>query len=415
MCNYSSKPSSLTARILDSEHLPTPAVNRTHVSTGMGDQDKSDSNSFFGQSSTIPSGSLNKQGGNLNTSGANIDSTKRRVSQEERNTKRELTLPQYVTTQEPSDEANENAEAMRILRLTAQALGLKNGELHAVLPTVQKLVRVITQHVPRLEEFVEEVCDVVLLAEDQSEQEKDRDYKTPQRKVKRRRNRNMEARKERMDTAVRVLKDTRETGKSNSDEVLKEINANTASNAAVSKCNHQYSQSSEASFTTVVKEKLARRQDACSSHVMTPISSNIHDRTTKGLLTDGEAIQEVNRLIEFEEKYATKLNGLVTAEEDSANRSPSVDSPPHSDTVLQDLLSADTTTLRRFVLHFAYLFSVRQDNVLNKMNDLYVFSHEATNLINDVKKAMDLPSSCPIHSVARKVVAAVESKQRTKS
>jgi hypothetical protein len=169
-------------------------------------------------------------------------------------------------------------------------------------------------------------------------------------------------------------------------------------------------------FTTAVKEHLSRHRLSNVTEVMTPVASNKdHISSHSQVLTDTEALKEINRLIDFEEKYGERVNGMIHSG-DEVSDSPALSSnasPPQSDTVLSDLLSADTTTLRRFVLHFAYLFTVRQESILQKMNDLYVFSHEATSLIHDVKTAMGVSPNCPIHSVARQVVAMIEHTQKT--
>ena len=216
-------------------------------------------------------------------------------------------------------------------------------------------------------------------------------------------------------------------------------------------------------FTTAVKEKLIyrnRRPSACANSsasymssdtttysssvnnhdnfalIKTPISSNKEDQlaykdklnmnmnfntNTTTFLTDKEALEEINLLIEFEQKYSKRLNNLVVEEEEvsdatghstrSDNNNDDNDGSGDDDTVTQDLLKADAITLRRFVLHFAYLFSVRKDEILGKMNDLYVFSHEATDMINNIKKRMNLKNNCPIHTVARKVVDLIERDQ----
>ena len=251
----------------------------------------------------------------------------------------------------------------------------------------------------------------------------------------------MEARKERMDAAVHTLEERWNTGlnRNRNGMVLKELNGNVMKDTDMEMGKSMEDQTMGADnevildyhdyqsygvFTTAVKERLSRRQRQFNfAEVKTPISSNNNkdqSPTSSQSLTDAEALDEINRLIEFEEKYSEKVNGGMDFES-SANggdgtvspRSSSVVSPVNSDTVLRALLSTDTTTLRRFVLHFAYLFTVRQENILGKMNDLYVFSHEATSMIHGIKMAMGLSPSCPIHSVARKVVAVIESSQST--
>ena len=436
LCNYSSKPSSLTARILDRE-LSTPPIHRIHSA-----ENKDENNKIFIQNPSLSSPCRSKHsdgdspGTRTREDETDKNTTRKRNGQGKENRKPEAStsksLPQYVTTKEKKLESiqdkSENEDALRILRATAAELGLGNNELQAVLPTVQKLVKVITEHVPRLENFVEEVCQVVVEndevdADTEKVTDKDKSFKTPPRKehMKRRRNRkNMGARKARMDSAVRTLRENWHLKKKNmllKDKTARVVESHgTTANESAFVYEEDYQ--SYGLFTTAVKDKLSRNahvhaqpqqqeRESLVSPLRTPISSNtVH----KPAITDSEALQEINRLVEFEEKYSKRVNALMNGEDDVSN-APSVDSPPHSDTVLHDLLNADKTTLRRFVLHFAYLFSARQDGILEKMNDLYVFSHEATTMINGVKKAMGLSQNCPIHSVARKVLAVIESQK----
>jgi hypothetical protein len=454
LCNYSSKPSSLTARILQ-DHDPVSMNMNMNMSISSHSKIHGGKHKNYGSSST--SNDKEETATATATAKAPCEKLEEKVTKPppKASTKTQETadsnshshgntlqqLPQYVTTTQ-----NENT-ALEILRKTAAELGLSSDELHAVLPTVQKLVKVITQHVPRLEKFVDQVCHVVIDENDndnnENENEGGENFSTPQRKQKRRRNRkNMEARKERMDAAVHTLEEHWNTGpnRNSNGMVLKELSGNvTDMNMEMGKRMDTADQTTGADnevildyhdyqsygvFTTAVKEHLSRRQRQFNfAEVKTPISCNNNkdqSPTSSQSLTDAEALDEINRLIEFEEKYSEKVNGGMDFES-SANggdgtvspRSSSVVSPVNSDTVLRALLSTDTTTLRRFVLHFAYLFTVRQENILGKMNDLYVFSHEATSMIHGIKMAMGLSPSCPIHSVARKVVAVIESSQST--
>jgi len=60
------------------------------------------------------------------------------------------------------DEAISQETAFSILLDIAQALGLDRHEIHLILPTIDKLVKVIMNHVPRLEQFAHGVCQIVL-------------------------------------------------------------------------------------------------------------------------------------------------------------------------------------------------------------------------------------------------------------
>jgi len=468
MSNYSSKPSSLTARILqdvfpivsnpdpknnpvpntyaipksndnvsrfnDENQAPTNVTLSSTLADIAADIDAGNGNEFDEKllvtpsnprttsSKTSRSSTAKQQATDINNGASNnINNENIRLSH----------TPQYVNT------THDSTDALEILRKTAAELGLSNDQLGAVLPTVQKLVKIITQHVPRLEHFVEQVCDVVM-EEDQLNPTMER-FNTPSRRHKKKNRKNIKARKERMDTAVCTLEkhwNRNHVGREDKlvfkevdgnvmnescdvEQELKEVDGNVMNESfdaeqELSLDYHDYH--SYGIFTTAVKEHLSRHRLSNVTEVMTPVASNKdHISSHSQVLTDTEALKEINRLIDFEEKYGERVNGMIHSG-DEVSDSPALSSnasPPQSDTVLSDLLSADTTTLRRFVLHFAYLFTVRQESILQKMNDLYVFSHEATSLIHDVKTAMGVSPNCPIHSVARQVVAMIEHTQKT--
>ncbi len=457
LCNYSSRPSSLTSRILDAgttgeKHLNTPSSSVKRMRMPLHLEKEDDSKLFFSKTASLSSSESEHESDNgspgkdsIDTNPVDAESTSESIAggqqmdQDHGRGDQAQELPQYVTMKEKhlSKLEQENAEAMKILRQTASVLGLQHQQMHSVLPTVQKLVKVITEHVPRLEQFVEEVCDVV----ENGNEAADNNVETaqnPNQKValKRRRNRkNMEARKERMDSAVEAVKKKFEEEPANEQALqnMDEFPNDPANCDEIMGCSFHYEDyQSYGSFTTAVKEKLSRRRQSAQefSLVNTPVSSN-KDPLLKGnkmnspvsLLTDNEALEEINRLIAFEERYHSRLNGIVKEEEDlespssshASTSGPSQKKSIKSDTVTEDLLNADTTTLRRFVLHFAYLFSAKRDDILGKMNELYVYSHETNLIISDLKKAMDLPQNCPLHSVARKVIALIEDRQKRES
>lgn len=276
-------------------------------------------------------------------------------------------------------EDRKNDEHHQILMDTAKQLGLEEDQLHLILPTIKKLVQVVTQHVPHLESFVEKVTDTVL----NSESSTCALNITPKRKsnIKKR---NMSTRREEMNQVLTILAEQQTRNGVDKDTRMP----------------NQQSKMVQYDFKERVKQQLFPNLIRSRS-VETPIKTNaartsITSEAMEHQYTNDEILAEITRLVEFEERYK-KVHGVDIPED-----------IPGNDTTLQDLLNTDRTTLRRFVLHFAYLFSVRQDEVLEKMNELYIFSHEATSLIRDLKKAFDMPMNCPIHSVARRILTEVK-------
>lgn len=403
LCNYSSRPSSLTARILQDHGDPVVPFPSIQTPSILNNKDMNENEVDYEPAAKKSDGVLNQKDTNSST-------VPRKLSPKKSNRKKSP-LPQYVNTPQKKESDN----ALEILKQTALELGLDENDLGSVLPTVQKLVKVVTQHVPRLEHFVDEVFTIV--GEDEimpSEQMKS--------KKKKKRSRNSAAaRKERMDNTVQTLK--LQWPNYNQRQVSSvKIDSNPSENIAqkpppemkVVQWQDEMEEGpifsyedyqSYGAFTTAVKERLtSRRQHFGFDQVRTPISSNKDDgRPRSHLLTDHEALEEMNRLIEFEQRYNTK----VTANSNNGNGS-----DDEGDEITSDLLKANAVTLRRFVVHFAYLFTVKQDEMMDKMNDLYVFSHEATRLIDDLKNAMGMSPNCPIHTVAREVVSLIEKQPR---
>merc|ERR1712038_779523 len=131
---------------------------------------------------------------------------------------------------------------------------------------------------------------------------------------------------------------------------------------------------------------------------------------SQGTYDDEQALSIIENLICFEQKYI-KVCGIQPQKDSftlSSSSSSIIQSPPRSNSILRDLFDTDSTSLRQFVLHFAYLFSVQQNEIMNKMNDVYVFSHEAAIMIEKIKQAMGLSPSCPIQSVTKRVVDFVQ-------
>merc|ERR1711976_168926 len=72
-------------------------------------------------------------------------------------------MGQQQQQQQQHDQEQTNNQATVILQDVAKALNLNpTNEIDKVLPTVQKLVNVVMEHVPNLEQFVDDVCDIVM-------------------------------------------------------------------------------------------------------------------------------------------------------------------------------------------------------------------------------------------------------------
>lgn len=283
-----------------------------------------------------------------------------------------------------------------ILIETAKTLGLESDQLHLVLPTVKKLVQVVTQHVPHLEHFVETVTDTVL-KKGENDSKNSKSYKR----------KNMSARREEMNQVLNILAHDNMINLSSTCE-----DARIPSDASSARACAQDTCFKEKIQETLFKHPHLRKTSEFPTSAETPIKSNscrststddVHCKNTKHDLnaTEEEMMEEISRLVDFEERYS-KVHGIMKSSEESSE----------DDSTLQELLNADRTSLRRLVLHFAYLFSVKHHEALDKMNDLYVFSHEATSLIDDLKEALELPYNCSIHSVARKVLAELQSRKK---
>jgi len=325
--------------------------------------------------------------------------------------------------------------AMRILREISLSLGLSPDNVGAVLPTVRRMVTVVKIHVPRLENFVESVCQIVEADNSNNggdncgdvqvnEQENtfevvgknklQRQNLKKKIKKKGKKTKNMEARRRRMAKAVMMLNE--EWPKRNTTDAF---HANNIS--PTDTLNRRMSLTS--SFCQVVIEKLNQRHqrqvaqtidkvlESTSlnmSGVASPPTSNVNESNRIK-----DALESIDELIAFEERChrIETIQKIVTDSSHPFESSPSSafspQSPANSEDIIEELLAEDVTTLRKVVLHFAYLFSVRQDEMRLKMNELYHFSHEAGSLINTVRKAIGVDVTCPLSTVSRRVVDAV--------
>lgn len=322
--------------------------------------------------------------------------------------------------------------AMRILQEIAHSLGLSPDNVDAVLPTVRRMVTVVKIHVPRLEHFVESVCEIVEAdsgsgggdnGDNVKENEQENTSEAVRKDELRRQNlkkkmkkkgkktKNMEARRKRMSKTVMVLKEEWPKRKQINDIDHHDERGNgrqTSSNSSfcqvvIEKLNQRHQRQVAQTIDKVMESTRSNKRGITSS----PTNSATDNNTIK------DALDSIDELIAFEERChrIETIQKIVTDSSHSFESSPSSAfsprSPSNSEDIIEELLAEDATTLRKVVLHFAYLFSVRQDEMRIKMNELYHFSHEAGALINTVRKAMGVDVTCPLSTVSRRVVDAV--------
>jgi len=135
--NYSAKPSSLTWRLLDPETFYT---RYSSVIVG-----RTESSSSSNWNPSIPQVTHDNNKMNTETKLTQKHSTDNIIQHHEagEGISQEIALSTLL-------------EICRVLGLDAQ------HELHIILPTIEKLVKVIMNHVPRLEFFAHSVCQIIL-------------------------------------------------------------------------------------------------------------------------------------------------------------------------------------------------------------------------------------------------------------
>jgi len=364
-----------------------------------------------------------------------------------------------IEDERKSEEEDSQDYAMRTLLEIANSLGLSPDNVGAVLPTVRKMVRVVKIHVPRLEKFVDSVCQIVETdkrhnndddggnatdnggdlerngrekksntADHGKTRENQGTLKQDQKKQTRRKSKkavkNMEARRKRMSNVVSVLR-----------EEWPNRNATDSTATDISICNmlsHDCQKndlssssqrvSSESTFCRAVIEKLNQRHQMQVGQIIDNVLESTNSKKSglssppenSSIITNiDDALAIIDELIGFEERChrIETIQKLVTNSSTTSFSSPSSAftprSPTNSEDIIEELLAEDATAIRKVVLHFAYLFSVRQNEMRLKMNELYHFSHEAGALIKTMRKAIGVSVNCPLSTVSRRVVDAM--------
>jgi len=380
----------------------------------------------------------------------------------------------------------EQADPVKILEESAVLLGLPKNDWHSVTTTIKRLVRVVEQHVPKLEGFITDVCQEMEQLESSLQQSS---FSSPSEEMKdsslcyddsestttattvttatttasmkleeegkeKQRNHNKRKkseRKERMANALKTLKrecsrqkrklsqqertqqqnhphhqgayekkhlqlnlpvpsihnqpnvknnenlhvsiPTQPTPRRFALQTMDENNMQTPKVQHLSKASKSVTKpSKDVEFRSLVILMLADREE----RQMEFFADDKRRSKQQITLTDTQAIQIIEDLLVIEERY---INIQSTTSQERLSDLPI--SPQNADGVITELFDTDPTTLRRFVLHFSYLFSVRQDEIMGKMQELYIFSSEAHQFINRIKEQMGLALSCPLHSVER--------------
>ena len=498
--NYSSRPSGLTARILlesrshDDDIVESPLVcNPTSCNVMNEVREYEDAR---GESII-----MNKE------SSSNTYPMSPQQQQEE---KQEPTIQSTPITKNTFIKKNDldyptQINAIEILQEAAITLGLNpQTDLEKVLPTIQKLARVVMFHVPNMEQFVDDICQLVLSHSQQSscsnndnllnhhhqqqetvvrdtmisesefetedEEQKSDFHKKRRKKSKKKKKKrstnaatatggakkskskkskreNIQARKEQMDHVVNLLKQEWQpksenhphktnytsdelctptsTGGSTSRRALQKVNVNNFDSwdsTAVGRSDTSIARSVEDNMKSKINtsnNKSSCNNDDPSNHyesfynnVMKKLEQshpcNIEKAKESSQSEQEQAFAIINNLIQFENRYGNvygRTNQQPNTTSSSSNNFDSmIQSPPQSSDIINNLFQVEASTLRRYAYHFTYLFSVRQEEIMEKMNDLYVFNHEASTMINELKRTLGLDMNCPMKKVGKAVI-----------
>ena len=195
--NYSSRPSGLTARILEQDMMmqeerhvnmavvpgPIPMENTNTNTWELGDNQETEE--------------LSREMSEKGTNGSKVK------------TQSVVVVAAPTTPQDDSPplsiQESKDADALNVLQQTAKSLGLSPHDTALVLPTVEKLVKILSTHVPRLEQFCTKVCDLVEETNTTSSSPVER---IQSQRKKNRKKKSMQARKERMDATLKTLQHT---------------------------------------------------------------------------------------------------------------------------------------------------------------------------------------------------------------
>ncbi len=503
--NYSSRPSGLTARILLMEKDDNADVEMKYdeeEDRKMKGEKKMDGNfeddhcSGDGNQEEVCHYQQKQQEGEIEIQKLTMN---QQVSHElpDRNETIPPSFQEQVHHHHQQQEQQQQIDSTKIVQEISSTLGLNpNTELDKLLPTIKKLVRVVMVHVPNLEQFVTDVCDIVMKNENDDDHTEEKDetesnnrdvlqegdgfkkvkvHQTHPKSKQQSKQKSLKGRKKRMDEAVHIIKEqwqnkvnSRVTNTANVTKTTSSTARNTSTCRKIdsSSMNNESSSSSlttitnlksrkvlqkvnvhnidargnndtihttkkihtignennnvESSFRNAVMGKLKRfhhddivnKQAASSSSTLSLSSSPPPQLTTMKASyqhDEEQALDIIDNLIDFELKYR-KVKGMGYGSDNSLSQS-----PPQSQSLLRDLFDTDPTTLRQLVLHFAYLFSVKQDEIMAKMNDVYVFSHEASAMIEKIKKILGLSSNCSSYSVERKIMEMVNGQSQNKN
>ena len=327
-------------------------------------------------------------------------------------------------------------DSISTLQDITEILGLPKGDIHAVVPTLKKLVRIIMQHVPKMESFVDEVCQVVLPMTNDTCRKKgcvnqNQDNMTrihvntnpsvspvQGHRKKRLKKRNIEARRKKMDSALCVLNERWPKG----------LKCRFPLKEASNKNRHNCQRENETSNENIAEADLVFASSASEFR-----ETVIHKLSTRLVLKDEKEIFNPSRKISPELLLSTKISPPPLSDSDALRALEELiemqQSLPSANTVSKQVVERSTVQLRNrdqeigdsiinqadldpssnqiFVSHFMRVFSVQQRDIISKMNELYVFDREASLLVKVLKDSLCLGVSCPLSEVLRKIKEAI--------
>jgi len=388
---------------------------------------------------------------------------------------------QQQQQQQSTDDKAKEKTALHNLQEIAVEMGLPTSNLDAVLPMVRRLVRVVRIHVPRLEKFVDDVCNVV--TEDASSNNNVDDgnqvgndnreiLTTPAQEVvkkntaKRRRKKqvkNMEVRRKRMSEAVYIIR--KKWPKGNNNNGTEEEDAYADENIPMNNMNDNNSKkgprpalrimdcnvpeerrnasdmskgstvssnttptSAESAFCRAVIEMLANRHQKHVGKVVDDVflSTNCkRDPLTpnKKKKNIEQALDSIEDLIVYEERcrridtidkivsdFSRKTSSPSSNKSNPSSTTISPKSPANSESLMNELHNHDPTALRRLILHFAYLFCVPFDEMLERMDSLWHFTNDAAELIRALRKVLGMEETVALSVLTRRIVNALKTR-----
>ena len=264
--NYSSRPSGLTARILEGQDS-IMMLERGQHDVVKGEDERR-------RAEVVPSGrNVCWEETMMETPPGETMETKTTEGIETKSLRGQPARkdPSITTSSSSRDESTTNFQALELLQQTAQTLGLSPHEDTAlVLPTVQKLVKILTTHVPRLENFCTKVCDLVEEHGDDTTRGTTRTYTLKERKqsVRTKKRKGMQARKERMDATWKILQSTyspQEVTQSSPSSLRKQSSSSRALQSMDPNTTNTTTSTTSMEMTSILPQQMLKRKEVVSA------------------------------------------------------------------------------------------------------------------------------------------------------